>query len=81
MPRKNLKKSTFVDFVNRKYRKELNLPPTAVKFYTWDDYAIFLYFEKFKQDDEKYYYALENDLEEYSNIQTGTPRERGDDNE
>lgn len=62
---------TFINWVNRKYREELGLPPTARKFLFWDDYAIWLYFEKFKKNDEKYYEALENDIKEYSDEQTG----------
>ena len=70
MPRSQ-KNITFINFVNKKYRKELELAPTAVKFYYWDDYAIWLWLKKFKEDDDKYYEALEQDIKEYSDLQTG----------
>ncbi len=68
---KGRRRITFMNWVNRKYRKELGLPPTARKFLYWDDYAIWLYFEKFKQDEAKYYAALEDDIKAYSDEQTG----------
>lgn len=68
---KGRRRITFMNWVNRKYRKELGLPPTARKFLYWDDYAIWLYFEKFKQDEAKYYEALEDDIKAYSDEQTG----------
>lgn len=70
MPRSQ-RKITFINFVNKKYRKELGLSPTAVKFYYWDDYAMWLYFKKYKKNDDRYYEALEEDIKEYSDLQTG----------
>lgn len=56
----------FITFVNRKY---------STSFDYFDDYGVWL-FEKVKQNDEEYYYELENDLMEYSNFQTGLPRDK-----
>lgn len=71
MPTKTRNNTTFINWINRKYKKELNYPANVTKFYYWDDYAIWLYFEKFNQDDDKYYEALEQDIKEFCDWQTG----------
>lgn len=68
---KGKRRITFINWVNRKYREELGIGKNGYKFIYWDDYAIWLYFEKYKKDDERYYEALENDIKEYSDSQTG----------
>lgn len=62
---------TFVNFVNSKYRKELGIKTTGRMFNYYDDYALWMYFDKYKMNDEKYYDALEEDVKEYSDMQTG----------
>ena len=57
----------FITFINRKY---------GMTFNYFDDYILWLY--KAKNDDkDKYYSQLEKDLWEYSDFQTGKPRDRG----
>lgn len=56
----------FITFVNRKYNTD---------FTYFDDYIIWLYDYK-KQNKDNYYIQLEQDIWEYSNFQTGTPRAR-----
>ena len=70
MPRSK-KNVSFINFVNSKYRKLLNYSQTSVLFYDIDDYLLFLYFDYYKKDDDKYYSKLEDDLIEYSNQQQG----------
>lgn len=60
---------TFVKFVNKKYRRELKLSEKAVLFYNIDDYLLFLFYDFLNEDVEKYYYKLEEDFMEYSNMQ------------
>lgn len=74
MPRTN-KNRTFINFINNKYRKKLNLAPTAVKFYYYDDYAMWLFFEVCKEDYEEYYIKAEEDWKEYSDFQTGAEKD------
>ena len=51
---------TFIQFVNKKYSK---------RFQTFDSYALWLYeIEEF--ENSRYYDKLEEDIKEYSNIQT-----------
>ena len=70
MPRSK-RNITFVNFVNRKYGKELGVKTNGRMFNYWDDYAMWLYFKKYKKNDERYYEALEEDIKEYSDLQTG----------
>lgn len=56
----------FITFVNRKYNKSFNF---------FDDYILWLYYKKCKCKDDIYYAMLERDLWNYSDMQTGTPRE------
>lgn len=71
MPTRTKNNTSFINWMNKKYRKELGLAPTAVKFYYYDDYAIWMYFEKYKMNDQQYYEALEEDIKEYCDFQTG----------
>lgn len=61
---------TFISFINRKYQKN------KVDFKTWDDYALWLYYKICKCNTDFYYRKLEKDVWEYSDWQTGSPRER-----
>ena len=70
MPR-SFKKMNFITWANKKYGKELGIKPNGRMFNYWDDYAMWLYFKKFKQKDDDYYEALEEDIKEYSDLQTG----------
>lgn len=56
----------FITFINRKYG-------TTFKYF--DDYIVWLYKAK-NNNDDKYYSQLEKDIKEYSDYQTGSPRER-----
>ena len=56
----------FITFVNRKYKKKFNY---------FDDYILWLYYIKCKCKDSMYYTFIEKDLWEYSDFQTGSPRE------
>ena len=56
----------FITFINRKYDKT---------FEYFDDYIVWLYKEKDYKND-RYYSQLENDIWEYSNFQTGSPRKK-----
>ena len=58
-----------VTFMNKKYKKN------KVKFKTFDDYILWLYYIFCRCNEEFYYRKLEKDVMEYSNLQTGTPRE------
>lgn len=56
----------FITFINRKYNKSFNY---------FDDYIIWLY--RMKRNNQSDYYAqLEEDLWQYSDFQTGTPRSK-----
>lgn len=46
-----------------------------VKFNFFDDYILWLWEVRAKKNDNKYYMLLEEDMMEYSNMQTGSPRE------
>ena len=54
----------FITFVNRKYDKAFDY---------FDDYVVWLYMQK--KDETTYYAQLEMDLWEYSDFQTGKPRD------
>lgn len=74
MPR--LKKNrTFINFVNEKYRKSLGRPLRSHLFQYYDDYALWLFFDVCKEDYEEYYYTVENDWKEYSDMQTGVEKD------
>lgn len=69
---------TYINFLNRKYRKIFGLKDNVVLFYNIDDYVLFLFYDYFNKDEEKYYYRIEEDITEYSNIQQGIKkRNRG----
>ena len=55
----------FITFINRKYK---------TSFDYFDDYGLWLY-DKFVNDEE-YYCQLEKDIIEYSNFQTGLPKDK-----
>ena len=57
----------FLTYMNRKYHK------FDIRFEYYDDYALFLY-DLCKQDYEEYYIALEEDLREYVEFQSGKER-------
>lgn len=56
----------FINFVNRKYKTD---------FEFFDDYILWLYYDYFNRNEEKYYKQLEKDLYEYSDFQTGKERD------
>lgn len=58
----------FITFINRRYKSD---------FKYFDDYILWLYYHKCCNNTEKYYMRLEKDVWDYSNFQTGSPRERG----
>ena len=58
--------TTFINFVNKKYKK---------CFRYWDDYVLWLYWKKLQCNREMYYITIEKELWEYSDWQTGSPRE------
>lgn len=58
----------FVTFANRKY-KDYN-----VCFEYFDDYILWLYYDYLNENEKDYYKQLEKDLWEYSDFQTGSPR-------
>ena len=62
-------KDSFVSYVNRKYCRELGKKARTSLFREWDDYAMWLYYDKAKESEEKYYKFLETDLIEYSEMQ------------
>lgn len=60
----------FVSYINNKYKRY------KVDFKTWDDYAMWLYYKQCQGKTTLYYKMLEKDIWEYSDWQTGSPRER-----
>ena len=56
--------TTFINFVNKKYKK---------CFRYWDDYVLWLYWKKLQCNREMYYITIEKDLWEYSDWQTALP--------
>lgn len=62
----------FLTLMNRKY-KEYN-----VNFEFFDDYILWLYYDYYKKDIEKYYKQLEKDLWEYVDFQSGKERDKRD---
>lgn len=59
----------FLHWANVKYKKIMGWHPKDSRFREFDDYAVFLWYDYCKKDDEKYYEALENDFREYNDIQ------------
>lgn len=57
----------FINFVNRKYKSD---------FEFFDDYVLWLYYDYFNMNEEKYYKQLEKDIYEYSDFQTGKERDK-----
>jgi len=59
----------FLTFMNRKY----SIYKVAFEFF--DDYVMWLYYDHCKSSKVKYYKALEKDLWEYVEFQSGKERE------
>lgn len=59
----------FVNFVNKKYIKY------NTEFRYFDDYIVWLFYKFCRCNEEFYYKKLEEDIWQYSDEQTGTPRE------
>ena len=53
----------FITYVNRKYNKD------KVLFETFDDYIMWLFYDYLRENKEKYYEQLEEDMKEYSEWQ------------
>lgn len=68
---------SFINYVNKKYKEELKNSNTNL-FVHFDDYILWLWYEKFNKNDELYYSRLEDDMMEYSNIQTEWSRRAED---
>lgn len=60
---------TFISFINLRYKRY------RVDFKYWDDYAMWLYYMFCKCNTISYYKRLEQDLWDFSDWQTGSPRE------
>lgn len=69
---------TFIDFANKKYADEIKYFFLSHKFTVWDDYALYLYYVKFNENKEAYYSRLEDDLKEYSDLETRDIEEKYD---
>lgn len=65
---------TFIDYVNIRYSKKLEKSKLP-NFIYWDDYALFLFENVCKMNEDKYYELLEKDIKKFSDMQTGTERE------
>lgn len=59
--------TNFITFVNRKHRKS---------FEFFDDYILWLYYIHCKMNTNLYYKILEKDIWDFSDWQTGTPRDK-----
>lgn len=59
----------FINFINRKYAKY------NTEFRYFDDYIVWLYYKFCMCNEEFYYKKLEDDIWQYSDWQTGSPRE------
>lgn len=55
----------FINFVNRKYNTDFSF---------FDDYILWLYYKKCNSDESEYFTNLQDDMWEYSDFQTGSPR-------
>lgn len=64
----------FIDMVNNKY-KFLLYKYRVCEFVYYDDYALFLYERIAQENEEQYYWLIERDFKEYSDMQTGKERE------
>lgn len=64
----------FIDFMNIRYKKKIE-EHNEKTFKYFDDYALFLYENICKTNEEKYYRLLEYDMTLYSNKQTRSERE------
>ena len=60
----------FVTFINRKYSKY------KVNFEFFDDYILWLFYKHCRMNTNIYYKILEKDIWDFSDWQTGTPRDR-----
>lgn len=65
MPRS---KNKFIDYLNEKYKSERKKDKELFKHY--DDYAVWLFFGKYKGNYEKYYEQVEEDIKKFSDKQT-----------
>lgn len=70
------RRKRFIDYVNNKYQSQVKEVRRDVgdMFKHYDDYACYMFFNKFKGDYERYYEQVEKDLKEYSDMQTGYTR-------
>lgn len=59
----------FITFINRRYSRY------KVQFDYFDDYILWLFYKLCKCDERFYYSKLEKDLWDFSDWQTGSPRE------
>lgn len=76
MPRSK-KNISFMSFINKKYKSILGKEINSTMFYNFDDYALYLFYDKYKMNTEKYYWRLEDDFREYVNMQMHVkPRKR-----
>ena len=66
----NDEQMTFIDFVSKKYKRNIKKAFRCKRFTTWDDYALWLYYEYCKRSESFYYSKLEDDIKEYSDMQT-----------
>ena len=57
----------FINFVNRKHNKSFSF---------FDDYIMWLFYVKCRCSERMYYKLLEKDMWEFSDFQTGSPRDR-----
>ncbi|MCI9585687.1 MAG: hypothetical protein HFH45_03540 [Bacilli bacterium] len=73
---RNNRNISFLTFVNRKYRKLSGQSPKVILFYDIDDYMLYLFYDVYNEDAEKYYYKLEEDLIEYVNLQLGIKKRK-----
>jgi hypothetical protein len=70
MPRSR-KSMTFISFINERQRDNYHFSAHSHEFEYWDDYAMWLYYTKAKENAWKYYGLLEEDIKAYSDMQTG----------
>lgn len=64
--------TTFINHVNKKYKKH---------FRYFDDYILWLYYKKNCCNKDMYYMNLEKDLWDFSDWQTGSPRDNEENDE
>lgn len=63
---------TFLSYMNKKYSRH------NVNFRYFDDYILWLFYDRYKKDETKYYKRLEKDLWSYVEFQSGKERDRKD---